>query len=260
MKPPRLLAIALLATAAAAAHAEDKPAPEPPAPADMAERSRVADELLPAQPAPDEAFAATLKAAKSAGVPEQRLLEAEVYRALMHRVKSCDCLALAARLEKAAPSWNAQESVLVNDAALATSLAHALRALHAARAGDEPKYRAESARAVWGATKLADLVADIEAARRKEALLATPAFVELMRAVSSGDEPAALKVFEKAFWADAPMSCDLAAEKLDALRDAQEAARAANKVAWQPPRGVSAFMPARRSFAGAPLLRVGAAR
>lgn len=239
----------MLACLPALAAAQDKagaaPAAEPPSPAEQATRARLADELLPAAPASDEAFAASLKAAKAAGMSEHRVLEAEVYRALMHRVKSSDCLALAARLEKSAAAWNAQESVLVDGPALATALAHALRALHAARSGDDAKYREESARAVWGATRLADLLADIEASRRKETLLATPAFVELTRAVQAVDEAAAKKVFEKAYWADAPLSCDLAAQKLDALRDAREAARS-EKADEAPPRGVAAFVPAGR--------------
>ncbi len=252
MQVSRVLALSKFVALAAFAYAESVPASgetaEPPAPAELAQRARLAEELLPAAPATDEAFEATLKAARAAGVPEARLLEAEVYRALMHRAKSADCAALAARLEKAAASWPTGDAVLIDSPALAEGLAHALRAQHALRSGDAAKFREQGALAVWRATRLADLISEMETRRRREALLASPAFAELAKAAAAGDEAAARKVFAEAYWSDAPVSCELAVEKLDAMRDAREdGAPAAKPVESALPaaRGVSAFAPAR---------------
>lgn len=230
MNPRRFLPVPVFVVLAALMYAEESPpvAGEPPAPAEMAERARLADALFPADPASEEAFAATLKAASAAGVSPSRLLESEVYRALVHRVRGPDCMELAVRLEKSAPEWRPGESVFIDGPAHAKALSHLLRALHASRAGDEVRYRAEVAEAVWQATRVADLAGDIEAGRRREALLASPAFVELARSIAAGDEAAARRAFDRAYWADAPLSCDLAVEKLDAMRDAKPSPPDAN--------------------------------
>jgi hypothetical protein len=249
-KTLRLLAVLALA---AVAFAETAPAPvEPPAPADLAERAHLSDELFPVKPASDAAYAGTLKSARAAGTSEERLLESEVYRALMHRVKSSDALALATRLDAAAPSWHADTAVIIDSPALARSLVHALRALHAARSGDEALYRSEAAEAVFGSVKLADLLADIGAERRREALVGHPDFAAFSRACAEDNEPAVRRFFARAYWADAPVSCDLAIAKLTLFR--ADRAEAVSVVPTQKPdRGVAAFTPLRRDRAGLPL-------
>lgn len=246
-QPLRLLAAFALV---AGAHAEPAPAvAEPPAPADLAERARIIDELFPVNPASDAAYAGTLKAARASGTAAERLLESEVYRALMHRVRSSDLPALAARLEAAAPAWRADSAVLIDSPELAGALAHALRALHARRSGDDATFRAEAAEAVWGSVKLTDLIADIEAERRRDALVGNPDFAVFTRACAENNEPGARRFFARAYWADAPVSCELAIEKLEAFRAARADAVSA-ATAQHPDRGVAAFTPVRRDRTG----------
>jgi hypothetical protein len=253
-KTLRLLAVLALGVAA---RAETAPASvEPPAPADLAENARLADELFPARPAPDAAYADTLKSARTSGTSEERLLESEVYRALMHRVKSSDLLAIATRLEAAAPAWHTNSAVIIDSPALAGSLAHALRALHAARAGDDATYRAEAAEAVFGSVKLAELLADIGAERRREALVGNPDFAAFARACDEDNEPAVRRFFARAYWADAPVSCELAIAKLETFRADRAEALPAGP-AKKPDRGVAAFTPVHRA---APTLRTEALR
>lgn len=246
-QPLRLLAVLALATVA---RAETTPArAEPPAPIDLAERAAIADELFPAKPASDSAYAATLKSARASGATEERLLESEVYRALMHRVKSSDALALAKRLETAAPAWHADTAVIIDSPGLAVSLAHALRALHATRAGDEATYRAEAAEAVWGSAKLADLLTDIGAERRREALVGHPDFAAFARACDEDNEAAVRRFFSRAYWADAPVSCELALARLQTFR-ADRAPAVSVAPAQKIVGGVAAFTPVRRDRAG----------
>lgn len=245
-KSLRLLAVLALA---AVARAETTPASaEPTSPADLAERARIADELFPAEPASDASYAATLKAARASGVSAERLLESEVYRALMHRVASSDAPALATRLEAAAPSWRADTAVIIDSPVLAVSLAHALRALHAARVGDETTYRAETAEAVWGSAKLAELLADIGAERRRAALVGNPDFAAFARACEEDNEPAARRFFARAYWADAPVSCELALAKLETFR-ADRAPAVSATAARKPPRDMAVLSPAGRGRA-----------
>lgn len=218
--PKVLRLLALLAfTAPGAAFAADA---GPPAPAELAETARLADGLFPVTADTDEAYAATLKSARAAGITENRLLESEIYRALIHRVKSSDCLALAARLEKVAAGWKREGSEFIDGPALAGALVHALRARHALIAGNDiAKFRTEAAEAVWRSTRLADLIAEIETERSRDALLATPAFMALAKATAAGDEAGARRTFDEAFWSSPPLSCDLAVEKVDGMRDAK---------------------------------------
>lgn len=219
----------------------------PSEPVEIAESARVAAGLFPAAPASDEAYAELIKSAAASGVSAQRLLESEIYRALMHRVKTSDCEALAARLGKVAKDWKSEDAVLIDSPVLADALVHALRARHALLAGNDlAKFRSEAAEAVWRSTRLADLIAEIETERSRETLLATAAFKALGKAAASGDEAAARKAFDEAFWASPPLSCDLAVEKIDGMRDAREEAKEKASKPEAPAKGVAAFIPARR--------------
>ena len=102
-----------------------------------------------------------------------------------------------------------------------------------------------AAEAVFGSVKLADLLADIGAERRREALIGHPDFAAFSRACAEDNEPAVRRFFARAYWADAPVSCELAIARLEAFRaDRTEALPAvtARKTAG----GVAAFTPARR--------------
>ncbi len=113
----------------------------------------------------------------------------------------------------------------------------------------EATFRAEAAEAVWGSVKLADLLADIGADRRREALVGHPDFAAFARSCAEGNEPGARRFFARAYWADAPVSCDLAIEKLDALRAAWPDA-VSEVSAQKVGTGVAAFTPVRRDRSG----------
>lgn len=234
---------------------------EPPAPAELAETARLADGLFPAAADTDEAYAATLKSARAAGISETRLLESEIYRALIHRVKTSDCHALAARLEKIAKDWKREGAEFIDGPALAEALIHALRARHALIVGNDlAKFRTEAAEAVWRSSQLADLIAEIETERSREALLVTPAFKALDKATAAGDAAAARRAFDEAFWSSPPLSCDLAVEKVDAMRDAKAEAGAKPATPAAAPEKRTAFAAPERRAPFAFTLRSEAAR
>lgn len=222
---------------------------EPPSPVAMAARAGRMEALFPAEPVAPEVFVARLAAARKDGADEQLLLEAEVFRVLNHRIRVAEFDALATRLEKAADTWSAEKAVLIDAPELARALARLLLARKASLAGDNAAFRTFAAEAIWLVPNLQFLVEDLEAEARRDALVGNPDFAAFSRACDEGNEAAVKRFFARAYWADAPVSQELALEKLQAFRLAADKVVAVEPAsAWRkPPRGVLAFGRARRA-------------
>lgn len=172
----------------------------------------------------DEEFAAAQKQAKEAGASDQQLLDAEVFRAVMQETKT-DLLALADQLEKALPTWKADEALSIQEVPLGQAIAHFLRAKAALQKDDEKGFQAQATKAIWAFPQLAELPLQAYRDYRAEKAQPSPELTALDKAIATGDEKAVQTSFAAALWSDAsPEAQQTVIQKVTEFREKQKLA------------------------------------